>query len=727
MYNQSPVLARARIWRSLLGAWFASSAAALCVLQQAPARAEAPPAAAQAPVWSSRVQSTWLGPSGGLHVVGAEAGPVGSLRLQLGIDFFSTGDFMLAGDHDEYAGGTLALAATVTDSLELFGSFASHANWNDHESPQLLQVLGDTLIGAKLLRSFTPWLTLGGDLRIVAPDAVGDIGPAFDALGLGIRASATADLRALENPAPLLARLTLDYDLDNSAQLIAAVEDARYAAIGEDRRPRADEDRQLVRRVERFALGINRTDAIDLGFGLEAPLRVSDSLFVHPLIEWTLAIPVNRQGFDCLLVPGDAGRAGEDGCLDEEGLAAMASTFSIGARVFPKVPGLSLLLAADIGLGGVSTFVRELAPNKPYDVLIAVAYATDVRPPAPALERVVMREVTTPEPPRPRVRGSVLEAGTGAPIEGAIVTYPGRELTAQVTDASGRFVSYELAPGPVRFEVTHPGYESRTCAVDIPAPIGASARPAAPDAPGHEPALNPYIGAHGAAAVGEQAGRLWAVHCELTAKPVSGSLRGRVLGDGAAPVAGAQVELSGPSTQSLVTDAQGVFELATLPPGHYSARVDAAGYLMRLQSFEVTTTAPAAPEIALTARSERADVELTSGAVQIHKQIAFDSNSADISPTSHDLLAQVADVLLRNPQVQHVEIQGHTDNRGKPDANLQLSQQRADAVRAWLVDAGVEPSRLVAKGYGDSQPLVPNRTERDRARNRRVEFVIEQP
>ena len=61
----------------------------------------------------------------------------------------------------------------------------------------------------------------------------------------------------------------------------------------------------------------------------------------------------------------------------------MPSTFSFGARVFPPVRGLSFLLGFDIGLSGTSTFVRELAPNKPYDVLIAVSYATDVREPPP--------------------------------------------------------------------------------------------------------------------------------------------------------------------------------------------------------------------------------------------------------------------------------------------------------------------------------------------------------
>jgi outer membrane protein OmpA-like peptidoglycan-associated protein len=81
-------------------------------------------------------------------------------------------------------------------------------------------------------------------------------------------------------------------------------------------------------------------------------------------------------------------------------------------------------------------------------------------------------------------------------------------------------------------------------------------------------------------------------------------------------------------------------------------------------------------------------------------------------------------VLARNPQVQRLEVQGHTDNRGTPAHNLQLSQQRAETVVRWLVGFGIEPARLEAKGYGDERPLVPNLTTENRARNRRVQFII---
>jgi outer membrane protein OmpA-like peptidoglycan-associated protein len=68
------------------------------------------------------------------------------------------------------------------------------------------------------------------------------------------------------------------------------------------------------------------------------------------------------------------------------------------------------------------------------------------------------------------------------------------------------------------------------------------------------------------------------------------------------------------------------------------------------------------------------------------------------------------------------EIGGHTDNVGKHAYNVKLSGERAAAVKAWLVAHGVQAGRLRTAGYGDSRPLVPNTTDENRAKNRRVEL-----
>ncbi len=87
-------------------------------------------------------------------------------------------------------------------------------------------------------------------------------------------------------------------------------------------------------------------------------------------------------------------------------------------------------------------------------------------------------------------------------------------------------------------------------------------------------------------------------------------------------------------------------------------------------------------------------------------------------------MEEIADILQHNTGLRKVEIQGHTDNTGTREHNQQLSDARASSVKTWLVAAGVDGSRLVPRGYGQDRPLAPNVTAANRARNRRVQFII---
>ena len=102
--------------------------------------------------------------------------------------------------------------------------------------------------------------------------------------------------------------------------------------------------------------------------------------------------------------------------------------------------------------------------------------------------------------------------------------------------------------------------------------------------------------------------------------------------------------------------------------------------------------------------------------------VNFDTAKATIRPDSAAVLDQAA-ALLREASSIKVEIAGHTDNVGDADANLSLSQQRAESVRNALVERGIDGGRLVAKGYGATAPVADNRSEAGRAQNRRVELV----
>jgi len=104
--------------------------------------------------------------------------------------------------------------------------------------------------------------------------------------------------------------------------------------------------------------------------------------------------------------------------------------------------------------------------------------------------------------------------------------------------------------------------------------------------------------------------------------------------------------------------------------------------------------------------------------------INFPTNSAEIPAISKTLLQQAAVAFKQLPSSTVVEIGGYTDNTGDPAANMQLSQQRAEAVRAALVQAGVDPSMLVAKGYGSASPIAGNDSLEGRLRNRRIEYRV---
>jgi OmpA-OmpF porin, OOP family len=103
--------------------------------------------------------------------------------------------------------------------------------------------------------------------------------------------------------------------------------------------------------------------------------------------------------------------------------------------------------------------------------------------------------------------------------------------------------------------------------------------------------------------------------------------------------------------------------------------------------------------------------------------VTFELNAARLTDGSRSILDPVAADLQKFPQLR-IELQGHTDSAGSDQYNLELSQQRADAVRSYLIERGVAPSQLVAKGYGESQPAASNDTAPGRATNRRVVMLV---
>jgi outer membrane protein OmpA-like peptidoglycan-associated protein len=117
-------------------------------------------------------------------------------------------------------------------------------------------------------------------------------------------------------------------------------------------------------------------------------------------------------------------------------------------------------------------------------------------------------------------------------------------------------------------------------------------------------------------------------------------------------------------------------------------------------------------------------VVITKERLEIKDKVYFDTDKATIQKKSFGLLEQVAKVIVGHPEILHVIIEGHTDNVGKPAHNQDLSQNRAESVKSFLVSHGVQGDRLDAKGFGQDKPIDDNKTAAGRANNRRVEFRL---
>ncbi|MBQ0015866.1 MAG: OmpA family protein, partial [Bacteroidales bacterium] len=177
---------------------------------------------------------------------------------------------------------------------------------------------------------------------------------------------------------------------------------------------------------------------------------------------------------------------------------------------------------------------------------------------------------------------------------------------------------------------------------------------------------------------------------------------------------------SGEVAAGITSDGTNGAFTVTLPAGvTYAMHVTAKGYLFYSANFNIKH---ADKGITL----EPLQVPLSP--IEIGEQITlrnifFETAQYELLPTSKVELKTLLDILEKNPQIK-VEIAGHTDNVGKSEANQTLSEQRAQSVYNWLIENGIDESRLSYQGYGDSKPIATNDTEQGRSQNRRTTMTI---
>lgn len=712
------------------------------------------------------------GTTGLLRTVAAGSGSAGTFRIHAMFDWFTASDYLCRSDgqsgtrygqcrsstgaystSDDVTrfGTNVGLSVTPLEFLEAYAAVRSSSTSNDKGQPTLLQVLGDTTIGVK---AFTPnkigqLFNFGGSADILFMNGAGGVGIDGASTSFRFKALSTLDLRQPKDEGlPLRIHVNLGYTFDNSAALVESVE--------ADRKRVRDQRGSRITRIERFGLGINRVDNFATNIGVEGMFP-----YVRPFAEWGLGIPVNRQGYECDPI---AAQARGDYCLANAIFSDLPSTMTLGLRVYPGLKGFQAMAAFDIGTSGYKSFLEETQPNAPWDLWLGVGYGFDAEEPPPPKPQIIERAAPAVMVER-RIRGFVHETGKQDGVANAIIRFEGRDLTGLVTGADGRFTSGNVDMGNYALSVKADGYKDGECKLTVGAspapnfgpgpnmapgamgpgpggpggPGGMGQMPGGPGGPGPMGQMPPGAAGPGpgpmgpgpmgaAGPAGPPGGPMfYDVDCAVEAAPRTGTVSGVATdSESKAPVAGASIRVTDTQGKevAITADQSGAFKMEGLQPGTVTIKADADGYMLHVHTVEVEPRKDVKADLTLFKRPKKGDVEIAGNEVKIKRQIHFETDSAKISVDSTGLLEEIADTLIRNPCLKQLEIQGHTDNSGSKEHNKVLSDQRASAVREWLLQHGIEPGRLVAQGYGQERPISPNVTPAGKERNRRVQFMI---
>jgi len=718
---------------------------------------------------SLQEQDSIYGATGLLRTVGAGSGAAGTFRVHLMLNWFTADSFLCRSDNRTYGlcrlsngstansdsvthfGTNVGLSVTPVDFLEAYATVRSSSTSDDKGQPTLLQVLGDTTLGVK---AFTPnklgqLFNFGGSADLLFMNGAGGVGINTASTSFRFKALSTVDLRQPnDGGAPLRIHLNLGYLFDNSASLVEDVEN--------DRRRVRDLRGARITRIERFGLGINRVDQFQSSLGVEGMFPV-----VRPFVEWGIGVPINRQSYAC--DPAAAGRRG-DYCLANAVFSDLPSILTLGLRFYPVLKGFQAMAAFDIATSGYASFIEELAPTPPWNLWLGLGYGFDAQEPPPPQPQIIERAAPAVTVER-RIRGFIHEKDKQDAVPNAIIRFEGRDMTGLVTNNDGRFTSGNVDPGNYTLSIHADGYKDGQCQVVVgmsaptfgPGPNMAPGAmgPGGPGAMGQMPpgAMGPGAmgqmppgagpmgpgpmgpGGPGPMGPGPMAGpggppggpMFFDVDCVLEAAPKTGSISGKTIdSDSKAAIGGASIRVVDTQNKeiAITSDAAGAFKMEGLQPGTVTIKADADGYMLHVQTVDVRAREDSRTDVTLFKRPKKGDVEIAGNELKIKRQIHFETDSAKISLDSTGLLEEIADALIRNPCLKQIEIQGHTDNTGAKEHNKVLSDQRANAVREWLLQHGIEPGRLVAQGYGQERPISPNVTPAGKERNRRVQFMI---
>jgi outer membrane protein OmpA-like peptidoglycan-associated protein len=601
------------------------------------------------------------GARGFQHIASAIPGKPNTYRVAFLGSFTKGSDVVRWQDENEFVSGNFLLQATFLEHFSANLGVRASNNVNTFGRPQAMLAQGDVHLGVRGHFAPRKGVYLAGDLTTYVPTGFASAGLDASATSVRPRLIATADFGELVKLSDGK-RLPLTGHF-NFGYLF----DNTSNMVPESIRPT---------RVERFAHDISGYDYLQFGLGVEYALP-----YVSPFLAWNLDIPVNAD-------VGVCAEAASLPCVSEKGFAAFPDILSLGLRAEP-VENLGLTAGVDIGLSGEDA--AGIPVTAPWQMIVGASWAIDPEPKIEYVEKVVEKEkIVEKMPEQGFIIGTVTDQKSGDPIGGAMISYKAPTAkTPQATGPEGTFLSYGFEPGKeVVVELSHPDYEAAEARQMI-------------DGEGE-------------------------VEMAVALKPVAkqGRVGGTVIDQDGKAIPNATIKLTGPDTATVSTGADGTFN-RKVAAGEYTVAASAVGYLTGGRDAKVASNKELQLEITLKPEPKEKLVEVKEDRIRIKQKVFFETGKAKILPRSFDVLNQIGSVLLETPRIDKLRIDGHTDDVGAEDYNRELSQERADSVRNYLIEkSGISRGRLSSRGLGESQPLVPNVSDRNRSLNRRVEFRI---
>ncbi len=624
------------------------------------------------------------GETGLIRVISAESLPqTGAMFGVDGLYFRDTDLLNTAGDINQRIEGNVNLTYGAADWLELFinGMNASQSIKNTTTNrDDLYQTLGDLIGGFKLSFLASPGFAMGLDAFSHLMTSQAGQGYQWSASDFGARLLWTVDLDASEN-VPFRLNINVGYKWDHSRYLLQApnytlgsyTSVAQMYSIG------------LPRSEEEYALGIYHDDQVIGAADIELP-----GAYATPFVQYYTNQIINT---------------GRNSSLPHLKYNQSPQYVTPGFR-FTPAKGLAIDVAADIGLTKVESLPSSVTPGTNvnvrsvplWDVIVGASYTV-----LPG-QTVVIQKIQAPPPPEQgKITGVVLDNKTGSSISGVIIKIENSDMSDIITGNSGTFTSCPLPAGPVRLDFFKDGYQ--------PASL------------------------EGTVITGQTSSQ------EVVMKKLTliGAVAGTISDTTGKPLA-AVITFNNTALPPAATDPRTGIYFVKLTPGTYEMTVSAQGYVNRtvqvqvqnmmktimnltLEQRQAAAPPPPPAPVPSAEKKPRVILEKAQKKIEITEAIHFETGRAKILEDSFSLLDEIAQVLQQNPDIS-VRIEGYTDNVGSAAYNLKLSQLRAENVMKYLITAGIDPSRLTAKGFGMMDPIASNASAAGRAKNRRVEFTI---